>query len=130
MVAGDNNNDVDEDGTMGNKVDDDGNGTTGDDDDDDNDDDNDNGDDYDDGDGDGAMGSGATGYDDDDDGRTIAAKYRHAVGRRHPMPPPNDYAPLPCPDALPKQHCTPKIYWDDVCLTWHAHKSVFGGYYL
>ena len=43
------------------------------------------------------MGSGATGYDNNDDGRTIAAKRRHAVGRRRPMPPPNDDAPLPCP---------------------------------
>jgi len=52
--------------------------------------------------------------------RTIATKRHHAVRRRHPMPPPNDNAPLPCPDAPPKQHCTPEIYWDDVCLTWHT----------
>jgi hypothetical protein len=42
-------------------------------------------------------------------------------GRKAPSDaPPNDDAPLPCPDALPKQHSTPEIYWDDVCLTWHA----------
>jgi len=58
MVAGDDDNDVNEDGAMGNEVDDDGDGVTGDDDDDDNDDDDDDDDDYDDGDGDGAMGSG------------------------------------------------------------------------
>jgi hypothetical protein len=85
----------DDDGATSNEVDDDGDGATGNED--NNDDDDGNGDD--DGDGDGAMGSGATGYYDNDDGRTIAAKRRHAVGRRRPMPPPNDDAPLPCPDA-------------------------------
>ena len=65
METGDNDNGVNGDGVMGNKVDDDGNGVTGNKVDDDGDgatgDDN---DDNDDGHGDGAMGSGATGYDD------------------------------------------------------------------
>ena len=51
MTTGDDDNDVNGDGTTGSKVNDDGNGVTGDDDDDD-----------------GATGSGATGYYDDDDG--------------------------------------------------------------
>ena len=99
MATSDDDNDVNGDGATSNEVDDDGDGATGDED----------YNDDDDGDVDGAMGSGATGYDDDDDGRTIATKRRHPVGRRRPKPPPNDDAPLPCPDALPKQNCTPKI---------------------
>ena len=105
MATSDDDNNVDGNGTTSNKVDDDSNVATGNEDsngDDDGDGDND-------GDGDGVMGSGAMGYDEDDDGRTIAAKCHHAVGRRCPMPPPNDYAPLPCPDTLLKQHCTPKM---------------------
>ena len=65
-----------------------------------------------------------------DSPRTIAAKRRHAVGRRRPMPPPNDDAPLPCPDALPKQHCTPKIIGMMCVWPGMPNKSVFGGYYL
>ena len=64
MMAADNNdNNVDGDGAMGNKVDDDGDNATGDDNgnDDDGDDDND-------GKGNGVMGSGATGYDDYNNG--------------------------------------------------------------
>ncbi len=56
MVADDDYNDVDGHGAMGNEVNNDGNGATGDDNDDDDD-----GNDDDDGDGDGAMGSSATG---------------------------------------------------------------------
>ena len=97
MVTSDDDKDVDGDGATSNEVDDDGDGATGDKDS--------NGDN----DGDGTMGIGATGYDNDDNGRTIAAKRHHTVGRRRPMPPPNEDAPLPSPDALPKQHCTPKI---------------------
>ena len=92
MVAGDDDNDVNDDGAMGNKVDDDGDGATGDDDDNDDDDDDDDDDDYDYDDGDGAMGSGATGYDDNDDEdgatktptmRTMAtAPRRQCDGRR------------------------------------------------
>ena len=58
MVAGDNDNDVNEDSVMGNRVDNYGDGATGDDDDDNDNDDDDDDDDDDDGDGDG---NGATG---------------------------------------------------------------------
>jgi len=94
-ATGDDNNNVNGDGAMGNEVDDDGDGATGNevDDDgdgvtgDDNEDDNDDN-------GDGAMGSGATGYDDDndDDGRRQAttgerwrggAKRTNALGGGH-----------------------------------------------
>ena len=61
--------------------------------------------------------------------RTSAAKRRHAVGMRCPMPPPNNDVPLPCPDALPKQHCTPKIIGMMCVSPGMPNKSGFGGYY-
>jgi hypothetical protein len=71
MEMGDDDNDVDGNGAMGNEVDDDGNSATGDDKDADND-----GDDHDDGDVDSAMGSSATGYDNDE------RQWRRRDGRR------------------------------------------------
>ncbi len=63
MAMGDDDNDVDGNGAMGNEVDDDGDGKTGNDNDDEDD-----GNNADDGDGNSAMGSGATRYDGNDDG--------------------------------------------------------------
>ncbi len=63
MVADDGDNDIDGNSATGNKVNDDGNGATGDDNDNDVSNNNDN-----DGDGNGAMGSGATGYHDNNGG--------------------------------------------------------------
>ncbi len=71
METGDDDNDVDGNGVMGNEVDNDGHSATGDDNDADDD-----GDDDDDGDVDSAMGSGATGYDNDE------RQWRGRDGRR------------------------------------------------
>ena len=80
MATGDDDNDVNGDGTTGNEVDDDGDGATGD----NNDDDDDGGDDVD-GDGNSTMGSGATGYDNDNDGdgrRRQRRRWRRHDGQR------------------------------------------------